>query len=52
MYLICQMTSNDHMIEGSHDIMVGSSSLYVTTQPSLENIGIEVVNMFLISHMI
>ena len=46
------MTSNDHMIEGSHDIMVGSSSLHVTTQPSSENIGTEVVNMFLISHMI
>ena len=29
MYLICQVTLQDHMIEGSFDFISGCSSLYV-----------------------
>ena len=50
--MICHLASQDHMIEGSYDFMVKNFSLYVTTQPSLANIGIEVADMFLISHLI
>ena len=34
-YLKCQGTSKEYVIEGSYDVMGGSSSLYVTTLPFL-----------------
>ena len=37
-YLICQVTSQDHVIEESCDFMSGSSSLFDTTLPSLLDI--------------
>ena len=41
-YLIFQVTLQDHMIKGSCGFMEGSSSLCVTTQPSLKEIVIVV----------
>ena len=34
-YLICYVTSQNHVIKGSSNFMSGSSSWYVTTLPSL-----------------
>ena len=51
MYLICHVTSQDHLIEGSCKFMGGSSSLYVTTLTSSEAIGSTIVEMFLICHL-
>ena len=39
-YLICHMTLQDHVIEGSRDTMGGSLSSYVTILSSLVAAGI------------
>ena len=44
-YLICHMTSQDHVIERSCEVTDGSTPLYVTVQPSLMAIGIVVVEI-------
>ena len=44
-YLTCHMTLQNHVIEGSSNFMSGSSSLYITTLPSLLAIGIIVVDI-------
>ena len=44
-YLICYVTWKKHRIQGSYNFMSGSSSLYVTTLPSLVDIGIVVVEV-------
>ena len=46
------VTSQDHVIEGSRNFVSETSSLYVTTLPSLVTIGIVVVEVFLICHTI
>ena len=43
MYLICHVTSQDHLIEGSFEFMGGSSLWYVTTLKNLVAIGIVIV---------
>ena len=43
--LVFRVTSEDHVSEGSLDFMGGSSSLYVTTLPSLIAVGIAVVEI-------
>ena len=43
--LVFRVTSEDHVSEGSHDFMGGSSSLYVTTLPSLIAVGNVVVEI-------
>ena len=43
--LVFRVISEDHVSEGSHDFMGGSSSLYVTTLPSLIAVGIAVVEI-------
>ena len=40
-YLICHMTSENHVIEGSISFMSGTSSWHVTTLPGLLAIGIK-----------
>ena len=42
--LKCNVTSQELVIEGSFDIKLRSSSLYVTTLPSLLAIGIVVIS--------
>ena len=44
-YLICHVTSQKNVIEGSSNFMSGSSSWYVTTLPSLVAISIVVVEI-------
>ena len=44
-YLICQVTSQKHAIEGSSNFMSGVSLWYVTTLTSLVVIGIVVVEI-------
>ena len=44
-YLICHMTSQDHVIERSCEVTDGSTPLYVTILPSLMAIGIVVVEI-------
>ena len=51
MYLICQVNSQDHVMEGC-DFMGESSSLYVSILPGLVAIGSVVVEMFLIFNVI
>ena len=51
-YLLCHVTSQNPVIEGSNRFMSGSSSWHVTTLPSLVAIGIVVVEMFLVCHVI
>ena len=43
--LVFRVTSEDHLSEGSHDFMGGSSSLYVTTLPSVIAVDIVVVEI-------
>ena len=43
--LICNVTSQNHVIEGLRIFMSGSSSWHVTTLPSLVAIGVEVVEI-------
>ena len=38
-YLICPVTSKDHLIEGSSNVIGTSSSSYVSTLPGLVAIG-------------
>ena len=45
-YLICHVTSQNYVIEGSCNFMSASSSLYVTTLPNLVAIGIVVVEVY------
>ena len=45
-YLICHVTSQNHVIEGSCNFMSGSSLLYVTTRPSLLGVGSVVVKIW------
>ena len=52
MFLICHMTSPDHLIERACEFMGGNSLCYVTTLISLVTIGIVMVEMFLICHII
>ena len=42
-YLICHVTSQNHLIEGRCNLISGSSSKYVTTLPSLVAINIALV---------
>ena len=51
-YLICHVTSQNHVIERSSNFMSESSSWHVTTLPSLVPIGIVAVEMFLVCHLI
>ena len=44
-YLICHMTSQKHMTEGSSNVMSGSSSFYFTTSPSFVAMSIAVVEI-------
>ena len=44
-YLICHVMLQNHVNEGSCNLLSGSSSCYVTTLPSLVVIGIVVVEM-------
>ena len=44
-YLICHVTSQNQVIEGSSNFLSGSPSWYVTTLPSLVVIGIVVVEI-------
>ena len=44
-YLICQVSLEDHAIKGSSDIMEGSSTLYVTTLPGWVARGIAEVEI-------
>ena len=43
--LVFRVTSEDHLSEGLHDFMGGSSSLYVTTLPSVIAVDIVVVEI-------
>ena len=45
-YLICHMTSQNHVILGSSNFMSGRFSLHVTILPSLVAIGIVLVEIF------
>ena len=45
MYLICRVTSYDHLIEGSYEFMGGSSSRYVTNLKSLVTRGIVILEI-------
>ena len=45
-YLICHVTSQSYVIEGSCNFMSASSSLYVMTLPNLVAIGIIVVEVY------
>ena len=47
-HLICHMTSENHVTEGSSIFMSGSFSWFVTTLLCLVAIGIAVVKMFLV----
>ena len=49
--LICGMTSQDHLIEGSCEFTEGSFLRYVTTQTILATIGIVKVRYILICYM-
>ena len=51
-YLICHVTSQNHVIGGSSNFMSWTSSWYVTNLPSLAARGIVVIEMFLVSHVI
>ena len=51
MHFICEMTSQDNLIEGSCKIMGGKSSRYVTTLASFVTKGIVIMEMFLIFHI-
>ena len=44
-YLTCDVTSQNHVIEGSCKFLSGSSSWYVTSLPSLVAMGIVVVDI-------
>ena len=51
MYLICHVTSHDHLIEWTCELMGGSSLGYVTTLISFVTISFyDGGNMFLICH--
>ena len=50
-YLICPVTSKNHVIEGSNNFMSGSSSWYITTLPNLVAIGIVKLEI-LVCHVI
>ena len=45
-YLICHVTLQNYLIEGSSNFMSGNSSWYVTTLPSLVSIGILVLEIY------
>ena len=45
-YLICHVNSQDHMIEGSFDVMGASSSLCFTTLAGLVAVGLMLVGIF------
>ena len=51
-YLICHVTSQNQVIEGSRNFIDGSSSMYVTNLPNLVATGIVIVEMFLVCHVI
>ena len=51
-YLICHLTSRNHVIQGSSNFMSESFSWYVTTLRSLEAICIVVVDKTLVFHVI
>ena len=51
MYLICHVTSDDHLIERACKLMGGNSLCYVTTPISLATISIVMVDMFLFCHV-
>ena len=44
-YLTCHVTLQNHMIEGSSNLMSGSSSWCITTLPSLATVGVAVVEI-------
>ena len=44
-FLICNVTLQDHMIQGSSNFMSVSSSWYIITLPDLMAIGIVVVDI-------
>ena len=44
-YLICHVNSQDHMIEGSFDVMGASSSLCFTTLAGLVAVGLVLVGI-------
>ena len=43
--LICHVTSQNHVIKGSCDLMCGDSSFYITFLPSLAVISLLVVEI-------
>ena len=45
MYLICDVTSRDHLTERASEFMVGSSLCYVTILGSLVTISVVMVEM-------
>ena len=45
-YLACHVNLYNHVTEGSSNFLIGSSSSYITTLPSLIAIGIAVVEIF------
>ena len=51
MYLICHVTSHNHLIDWSWRFMVGSSLQYFTALIILVTIDVVVVEMFLICHL-
>ena len=51
MYLLCHVTSQDHVIKGLYYFIGGSSFWYVNTLPSLVTIC-DSRDMFLICHVI
>ena len=50
--LIIHVVSQKHVIEGSCKFLSDNLSWYVTILPSLMVIGFEVVEIFLVSHVI
>ena len=44
-YLTCHLTLQNHVIEGSRNLMKVSSSWYITTLPSLVAVGIVAVEI-------
>ena len=49
-YLICCVTSRNHVIGGSSNFINGDPWWYVTILPILVGIGIAVIDMFLVCH--
>ena len=49
--LICNVTSQDHLLEWSYKFLSGRFSRYITTLANLVTFNILIVEMFLICHM-